>query len=367
MPERVEDKQKVLTKKVSKLLLDDQNFRFPEDARGTNQIELLKIIDQKFDPLTIGESLVDNGYFFEEPLVVIPKPKSDKYIVVEGNRRLTALKFLLEEDLRSISRNPEAWKILASRLKVDLTEVPVVKYESRDDLTTVLGYRHIAGIMKWQPLPKARFIHNFVEMRGKASDFAEIAREIGSKGPHIRDQYIIYRTYIQAKDLRIDTSRLENNYAVFYRALTGTRKIAQFIGLSKEGSPQRLKRPVPSNKIDNLEELIGYLHGTNKKRPAIRESREVNDLGEVLASKPALEILRLTGNLQRALELVGGEVHRIIENLKSASFYLDEAVKDAHRQSKNPDVLSLVRRCLRTMAQIVEHFPDAKKDLESNK
>lgn len=130
MPEERNTKE-IEREKVSNLLFDDQNFRFSEDASGASQKELLQILDRDFDPLSIGESLVDNGYFAEEPLVVIPKPSTDKFVVVEGNRRLAALKFLSNEELRELSIDKDAWGALAKRLRTHISMVPVVKYVSR--------------------------------------------------------------------------------------------------------------------------------------------------------------------------------------------------------------------------------------------
>jgi len=358
-----EVRKKLEWRPVSQLLLDAHNFRFTEDALGVSQKELLRILDRDFDLLTIGESLADNGYFVEEPLVVIPDPPS-QYIVVEGNRRLAALKLLLDKDLQSTSQDPNAWESLAKRLKEDISEVPVVTYPSRDELTTVLGYRHIAGILKWNPLAKARFINNLIEQKGKGADFAEIARETGSHSDAIRNQYMAYRTYLQAKDVfHIDTSKLERNFSVFYRGITGTRPIAQFIGLSRDKPPQQLRRPVTLDKANALEELIGYIHGTEMVKPVIKDSRELTQLGEVLSSKPALDNLRLTRNLDRAHELVAGESRRLLDNLASASYYLDEALKDAHRHKADAKVKAMVRRCAQTVAQITKHFPEARREL----
>jgi len=367
MPEQVQVRKRIDWLKVSQLLLDDHNFRFPEDARGANQQELLRILDRDFELLPIGESLADNGYFVEEPLVAIPKA-ANEYIVVEGNRRLAALKLLLEKDLRPFARDPSAWEDLANRAKEDLSEVPVVIYQSRDELTTVLGYRHIAGILKWNPLAKARFINNLVEKKGKEADFTEIAQETGSHSDTIMNQYTAYRTYLQARDVfRIDTSKLEKKFSVFYRAISGTRPIAQFIGLSTDKSAQELRSPIAPEKASALDELIGYIHGTGTAKPVIRDSRQLTQLGEVLASKPALENLRQTRSLERAHELVGGKAYPLLNNLSLASYYLEEALREARRHKGDPKVKALVIRCARAMSQIAKHYPEAQRELEGTR
>ena len=361
MPER--NTKKIEPEKVSHLLFDDQNFRFSEDASGLSQRELLKIIDRDFDPLSIGESLVDNGYFAEEPLVVIPKPSTDKFIVVEGNRRLAALKFLLDKDIRGLSTDKDDWEKLAKRLKTDISEVPVVKYEDRNELTSFLGYRHIAGIWKWDPLAKARFINSLVERKGKNADFPLVAREIGSKRPTIRDNYIAYRILLQAKeDFGIDTAKLEKNFSVFYRALSDP-SISKFIGLNKDKSPMELKNPISPRKADSLEELIGFIHGTNKASAVMTDSRQLTKLGEVLSEERAYKYLKINRNLEQAYQLTSGEERRLLDNLEHAGYYLDEALSDAHRHKTSLKVTSAVKRCTETLLEILKNFPKVRTDL----
>ena len=205
---------------------------------------------------------------------------------------------------------------------------------------------------------------DLVEGKGKDADFVAIAREIGSRADYVRNQYLVYRTYLQAKSLNIDTSRLENNFAVFFRALTGTRPISQFLGLPKDKTPSELRHPVPTKKTGALEEIIGYIHGTATTKPVIRDSRELAQLGQVLERKEALENLRLTRNLQRAYELAGGETRRLLDNLRSASYYLDESVKDIHRHTDDDNVKIVVERCIGTTLEIAKRFPELWESLK---
>jgi hypothetical protein len=362
MPEERNSK-KIEPERVSNLLFDDQNFRFSEDASGSSQKELLKILDRDFEPLSIGESLVDNGYFAEEPLVIIPKPHTDKFIVIEGNRRLAALRFLSDEKSRELSIDKDAWEALAKRLKTPISQVPVVKYESRDELTTFLGYRHIAGILKWDPFAKARFINSLVDRKGKNADFRDVARETGSKKPTIRDNYIAYRILQQAReDFGIDTKNLEKNFSVFYRSLSDPH-ITKFIGLNKDRPPRELKNPISLKKRDNLEELIGFIHGTGKDQAVLTDSRQLTKLGEVLNEEAAYKSLRISRNLEQAYQLTGGEKRRLLDNLERASYYLDEALRDVHRHKGSPKVVSAVRRCAGTIVEILDSFPNIRGEI----
>ena len=89
------------------LCLDNKNPRLPENvADSKNQEEIREFMKKAYDLDELALSMVTNGYFEAEPLVVIPKDTKfsenqqdlyntykdspqNQYIVVEGNRRLS--------------------------------------------------------------------------------------------------------------------------------------------------------------------------------------------------------------------------------------------------------------------------------------
>lgn len=223
---------------VSRLLIDRENFRL--DLANPTQDDLLQVLDRDYQLKQIGESLADNGYFPQEPLVAIRK-SGDYYIVVEGNRRLAALKLLLEPRCRSLVRDGEFWEGLHRTMKYAITEVPVIVFDAREEITSFLGYRHVTGIVPWEPLPKAHFITDLVEKR---RDFESASDEIGCPVSVVRKNYIAYKAFLQARAFRIDTSRLEQNFSVFFRAL-GYSNIAAYVGLRSGRTLQELKEPIP--------------------------------------------------------------------------------------------------------------------------
>lgn len=362
MPQQAQHLRMPELKRVLDLLLDNENYRLSDGAHSFDQNQLLQELERDFELNVIAESLADNGYFAEEPLVVIPGP-SDKFIVVEGNRRLATLKFILDPEIRQISRNPEYWKDVAGRLEYDISEVPVIIYPTRDKLTKFLGHRHIAGIIKWDPLSKARFINSLIEQKGKDVDFIEVARETGSRSNTIRNNYITYRVFLQARDnFNIDTSELEKTFSVFYRALTNP-VFADFIGLDKVTAPKEMAKPIAKGKASALEELIGFIHGTQEIEPVITDSRQLTKLAEIFDNKEAYIHLRTFRNLEQAYQLSGGEERRLIDNLNKANVFLDDALRDAHRYKKSKKVAKLVERCMETMLEIIGKFPEIIKKM----
>ena len=76
--------------------LDDENPRLPESLRGKLQSEILGFLKREGVLEEIAQSYLDNGFFQHEPLLVVQGNGREFYTVVEGNRRLAALKILHE-------------------------------------------------------------------------------------------------------------------------------------------------------------------------------------------------------------------------------------------------------------------------------
>ena len=78
---------------LGRLLPDSHNPRLPRGVKDqlTGDDLLVQIADS-FDPLIVADSSARHGYFGSEPLIVLAE--GDYWVVLEGNRRLTALKGL---------------------------------------------------------------------------------------------------------------------------------------------------------------------------------------------------------------------------------------------------------------------------------
>src|SRR5262249_55147402 len=79
----------------AELLLDPQHPPLPENLQGGEQTELLRTLNEGGVPEEITRSLNDNGFFEHEPLIAYEDDELEAYVVLEGNRRLAALKILL--------------------------------------------------------------------------------------------------------------------------------------------------------------------------------------------------------------------------------------------------------------------------------
>ncbi len=316
----------------------------------------MQLLAEDYSLTELGRSLADNGFFAEEPLAVVRDTTvkdTQAFTVIEGNRRLAALKLIIDSDLRTRLKLKE-WDEIASGLKYDVSSVPAIAYQDREELLSFMGYRHITGVKPWEPRAKARFINSLIE--DHHMDFQEAARCVGSKPNAIRLHYMGYRIYIQARDsFGIDASGLEKAYGVFTRALSSA-PLKEHIGITpskeKAENPALLNNPVPKGRESQLREFVSWIAGTDDQSPVISDSRELTTLGAVVSAPQALALLRVSRNLEAARQLTAGEETRMLEHLAKASYHLDEALKDAHRHKKSKKVESGVRRCEETVAAL---------------
>ena len=64
--------------RVDELLLDTENPRFGSKTKVQSQEDIALKLEMGFDIITVAESISRNGFFANEPLIVIKSKDSDK-------------------------------------------------------------------------------------------------------------------------------------------------------------------------------------------------------------------------------------------------------------------------------------------------
>ena len=152
---------------IEELLLDAENPRF---VRGSSQRDILqKVLDDQQEKLyTLAESIVDDGMNPMDRLLVIRADKgADRFIALEGNRRVAALKILANPGVLTNLELKESLKKrfekLAERFDRDGVE-PIAGFEvpSREIGTSWILLRHTGenggrGVVSWSGIAALRF------------------------------------------------------------------------------------------------------------------------------------------------------------------------------------------------------------------
>ena len=122
---------------VSELAFDIRNPRLPEfDLTDTTpEAEVIRILWETMDVRELVMSIAASGFFPHEPLIVAQE--SDENVVIEGNRRLAAVKLLLRPDLAE-EVGAEV-PVLAETIRKALEELPIIR-ETREGAWRYLGF-----------------------------------------------------------------------------------------------------------------------------------------------------------------------------------------------------------------------------------
>ena len=142
---------------VSSLLPDEKNPRLGNDSSARSPREIIQYLFDHDGALEVAESIAAYGYFESEPLLAIRSGRH--FIVVEGNRRLAALKVLREPHLLT---GQQRRRIEVLNKKTDLeaiSRVPVTIAPNRRATDPVVAVRHVGTpVRAWQAANRAKFV-----------------------------------------------------------------------------------------------------------------------------------------------------------------------------------------------------------------
>lgn len=342
---------------IAVLDLDDQNPRLPDALEDRSQESLIRHIDREYEPIRIGRSIAEHGYFESEPLIVVKD--GDRYRVVEGNRRLVALLGLSDDRVRQLLSRQTQWEELARRAKLP-DVIPVVEVDSPEDVAPIIGYRHISGIIPWEPFAQARFVSHLVD---GGMGFSDVADLVGEDLTEVRS---LYRNYAIVREARtkfqLDTSPVESDFGVFTRAMNSL-PIRRFIAAPAPADVARETDPIPEEKQPELGALLTWIHGdADGDGRVISESRDLKRLARVLDSPAGTDILKLTGNLEAADEAAGGNRRRLLNRLTVARNALQAASEDFPVLRDDAEVLQVLEEIDDALAALNDQIQDRKNE-----
>lgn len=349
--------QFIVWRDISTLQLDPLNPRIivPPNA---SQNDILRVLyeTEALDELVL--SLAMNGYFPEEPVVVVPHAKfADKFVVVEGNRRLAALKILLEPIIRK-KLGAIDLPTLSPTESTQLQEIPTVLYQTRDEVVPYLGFRHITGIKTWDPFAKARYIS---ELINSGRPISEVEETIGDSSRTVKKLYQSYLVYQQIiSDIGLDGSLVRRNFSLLEVTLS-QQPIKKLLGIPRSLPAEKTDTIVSDTKLEALREVVSWIFGDSEKGQdrIITDSRQIpRFLAPVVADSDALEHLRNTRDLEGAYEYSGGEVQYLIKQLQNARRALQRALGVLPLHKEDAEVNAEIERLEKLFSAI---RPESKK------
>ena len=277
---------------LQQLLLDPNNYRFHEDQ------DFVQAAEQRFHEQSVQDrtwrrlredglnelktSLRTNGFMPMEPLVVREYAHlEDCYLVVEGNRRLAALKWI-QNDIDSGLEVPRRIKAMLGRITV-----VVVSHEEDDPafFEALMGVRHISGTKEWGGYQRAKLVVTLRDERNMEA--TDIADRVAMTTREVNRRYRAFKALEQMQENEdygdYTTPEL---YPLFHEAVS-VPVVREWLGWDPD-----------TTLFTNEDELIQFytlitpveIEGA-RQDPKIRRYSEVRELRSILPNEEARSAL----------------------------------------------------------------------------
>jgi hypothetical protein len=348
--------------RVQRLVFDTENPRLTMDRKGLGDEEMVSLLWREMAVDEIVDSISANGFFREEPLIVIPKtpgkmdPEKDNFVVVEGNRRLAAVRLLLDKGLQQRIGAKDVPSV-SETIRDDLQKLPVGIYEKRPYVWAYLGFRHINGPKPWDALGKAMFVARVYEGQGLSLD--KIAQQIGDRNITVKRLYRGFTLLRQAeREGSFDRADAIANRFYFSHLYTAAdqAEFQKFLGIDSESSLR--KDPVPKSKLKQLGELMLWIYGSreNRKEPLVQtQYPDINTLRAVLSVPAGIAALRAGYGLDRSYEIAVGDPQRFREAMVRSRENLVQANGTVvNGYDGESDLLALTDEVLKLASKVAE-------------
>jgi hypothetical protein len=335
--EPAETKAKLQRVSPDLLDFDPSNPRFGGLLKSRDPNEIQKeLFGEPYYAGALVDSLVENGFIDYEPLVV--KRSGDRFVVVEGNRRLAAIK----EIRANLDKFPNR--------KSDLDKIPVLVFpdkpdgQQQEEMRVYLGVRHLLGFREWPPFSKARFLENESKADG---GLERILKETRMTKQQARRFLVPYRLLIEAgeelpkgEDFWVLGEALQRAGVKSYIQLEVDSKNLEIVSYSKK----------------HLGLLLNDLYGP-KKQDAGRDtdSKVVYDTRDLARFSRVLESPKATSELRSG------------KSLEEAEIFVDTREESIKRLTKVTNELGVLLRKLLKRSRGVKntHLLQSYKDFET--
>ena len=168
---------------VTMLKLDNKNPRFANIQREITQNDLINEMIVNYKVYDLAKSIAEDGFFPDKNLICLVE--NTNYVVVEGNRRLAALKALLTPEI-VIEKFYKRFKRLNSIIETSyILKIDIIIAPSRESANPIVFKEHTDRTsIPWSRIMQAEFyktqLENEVSLDELASKYNKTKPEITS-------------------------------------------------------------------------------------------------------------------------------------------------------------------------------------------
>lgn len=342
---------------VDILRFDPENPRFapglgPNEAGGVEGV--IRFLAEDSELRELVQSISSVGYIGIEPMIVMDGGDGT-FIVLEGNRRLAALKVLRDPTCAQAARItvPE----LVDRVRETLDSVNVHRVKDRSGAQEIIGFKHINGPRPWDAISKARYANEWLKREEKKSSgglsLLEIADRMGDNNSTLRRMVVALRVLEQADETKTWSvgDRLPKRFA-FSHLYTGLTypNIANYIGMPElDAGADPHTNPIPKDMLPRLRELLSLLYGDRRENeePVIQsQARDLKRLRDVMGHRAATDIVLRSRDLDRSFEKSRPDSTKFADSIYLADQHVDRALNTivGFDPLKHPDLPEVVSK-----------------------
>lgn len=344
---------------TDQLCFDRQNPRLFLDG-DLDESDLVERLWKEFAVDELALSIASNGYFEHEPLFVASE--DGKLVVVEGNRRLAAVRILVDGRLRAKVGATDLPRITAARRR-ELATLPVIEC-ARQNIWQYVGFKHVNGPQPWQSYAKAQYVawvHN-----GLGEGLDEIARQIGDRHTTVRRLYrglMVLRQAEESGQFNLD-DRWKKHFS-FSHLYTGLdyQNIQELLGIDNENSFR--PNPIPKKRLDALGDLCLWLYGqkSTDTQPLVQsQNPDLRRLDSAIGSHDGLIALRRGLPLDVVIDISIGDEELFKGHLLEARHRLQEARgKQLTGDAGDGDTLRTANEILELADRLVSDMEDYRR------
>jgi hypothetical protein len=317
---------------------DQNNPRFTPDKQPTDSgdVAVISMLSTSADLSELIQSISTSGYINIEPLIVIER--KGRLAVLEGNRRLAAVKALRDPELANLARI--SIPPMEPEQRATLNELLAYRVATEDDARDLIGFKHINGPQSWDAFAKARFAARWLDDEHRKDQagqphltLQQIASRMGDQ--HMTIHRMVAALYVleQANRNEIyeinDRKKKSFSFSHLYTGLS-YEEFTNYLGMprpDRAADPDR--DPVPPSKLGELRNLLTWLYGSKERdvEPAVKsQNPDLGRLREVLSSPAAVSILAARNNLDEAIITATPVDVRFQTHLITANAELQHAV-----------------------------------------
>jgi hypothetical protein len=330
---------------------------------GVEFVDEDAVVSHLIDAYNVDElvlSILTAGWLDYEPLIV----ERDTNIVLEGNRRLAALRLITDEKLRN-AVGYQLPRFEAPHPNSRPAGVSVRYAQHREDAYVFIGFKHINGPFKWDALAKAKFAAEWVE---RGQDLDVVSRTLGDSHNTVLRLINGWRVLQRAIDAGFDPSDATTPAPLpishLYTALMRP-SIREFLGITIPARELLARDDIPAEKTPQLLQLMGWLFGQESAvEPGVvrTQNPDLNTLVRVIAHPAALNELIETRDLDEADAKMTSSEERFDGALRTAARSCEEALRLAGSYDGSHTLFELVNNMGRTVRALREAMSVRRED-----